>query len=60
MKTRVQIVANSGFHKIPTVIISIYKTQFIFNVIPTLIRHRKDHKINLYKSAHIFFTKNSI
>jgi hypothetical protein len=25
-----------------------------------LLRHRKNHKINLFNSSHIFFTKNSI
>ncbi len=60
MKTRIQLIENSPLHKVPTILISIYKTQFIFNVIPTLLRHRKTHKINLFNSSYIFFTKNSI
>ena len=60
MKTRIQLIENSPLHKVPTILISIYKTQFIFNVIPTLLRHRKAHKLNLFNSSYIFFTKNSI
>jgi hypothetical protein len=60
MKTRIQLIENSHLHRVPTIMLSIYKTQFIFNVIPTLLRHRKNHKINLYNSSHIFFTKNTI
>lgn len=60
MKARIQLIENSQLHKVPTVILSIYKTQFLFNVIPTLLRHRKNHRINLYNSSYIFFTKNSI
>ena len=32
----------------------------MFNVVPTLLRHRRYHKLNLFNSMHIFFTKNSI
>ena len=60
MKVRVQLVENNPLHKIPTVIINVHTAQFIFNVIPTLVRHRKKHKINLYNSYSIFFTKNSV
>ena len=60
MKIRVQLVENSPLHRVPSIFLNIYKTQFIFNVIPTLLRHRKKHKINLYSSSHIFFTKNNI
>jgi hypothetical protein len=60
MKVRIQLVENNPFHRVPSVFLNLPKQQFIFNVIPTLLRHRKKHKINLYNSSHIFFTKNSI
>lgn len=60
MKVRVQLVENNPLHKVPTVFVNIHRTQFMFNVIPTLLRHRKKHKINLYNSSSIFFTKNSV
>lgn len=60
MKVRVQLIENNPIHKVPSVFVNIHRTQFIFNVIPTLLRHRKKHKLNLHNSSHIFFTKNSI
>lgn len=44
----------------PTVLVTLARTQFMFNVVPTLLRHRRYHKLNLFNSMHIFFTKNSI
>lgn len=60
MKIRLQFVENNPLHRVPSLLINVQRVQFLFNVIPSLIRHRKLHKINLYKSTHIFFTKNSI
>jgi hypothetical protein len=60
MKSRIQLIENSPIHSVPTVLLTLHRTQFIFNLIPTLLRHRKNHKINLYNSSHVFFTKNSI
>ena len=60
MRVRVQLVENNPLHKIPTVIINVHRIQLMFNVIPTLVRHRKKHKINLNNSYSIFFTKNSV
>jgi hypothetical protein len=60
MKVRVQLIENNPHHSIPSIFLNIHRTQFIFNVIPTLLRHRKKHKLNLYNSSYIFFTKNSI
>lgn len=57
---RIQLIENSHIHRVPSVLITIQKNQFLFNVIPTLLRHRKNHKLNLYNSFHIFFTKNHI
>lgn len=60
MNIRVQLVANSPLHTVPSIILNIHRTQFVFNVIPTLLRHRANHRLNLFNSCHIFFTKNSV
>jgi ribonuclease BN (tRNA processing enzyme) len=60
MKTRIQLIENSRIHRVPSILLTVHRTQFLFNVIPTLLRHRRNHKLNLYNSFHIFFTKNHI
>jgi len=60
MQIRVQLIENSPLHRVPSIFLNIGRKQFIFNVIPTLIRHRNLHKLSLNSSSHIFFTKNSI
>lgn len=60
MKVRVQLVENNPLHRLPSLFLNINRTQLVFNQIPSLLRHRKLHKLNLYNSCHIFFTQNSI
>jgi len=60
MKVRVQLVENSPLHRVPSLLLNLNRVQFVFNVIPSLLRHKKLHKVNLHNSSHIFFTKNSV
>jgi len=53
---RIQLVENGPKQCIPSVFVNIHRTQYIFNVVPALLRHRKLHKLNLFNSSHIFFT----
>ena len=59
MRVRLQLVENNPLHRVPSLILSASTVQYIFNTIPSLLRHRKIHRINLHKCSHIFFTKNS-
>ena len=59
MKTKLQIVENNPYQRIPSVVLSIGTVQFLFNIIPSLVRHRRMHRINLHRNSYIFFTKNS-
>ena len=60
MKARVQLIESSALQRVPSLFLNLGRSQFIFNMPPTFLRHRKLHKINLFNSSHIFFTKNSI
>ena len=60
MPIRVQLVENSPLHRVPSIFLNVGRSQFLFNVIPTLIRHRKHHKLYQNGCTYIFFTKNSI
>ena len=60
MKIRVQLIENNPLHRVPSIFLNTHRMQFVFNVIPSLLRHKKLHKLNLHNSSHIFFTKNSV
>ena len=60
MKIRVQLIENNPLHRVPSLFLNVNRMQFVFNVIPSLLRHKKLHKANLHNSSHIFFTKNSV
>lgn len=60
MQIRLKLIENNPLHRVPSIFINNDKSQYIFNIIPTLIRHRKHHRINMNKTSFIFFTKNSI
>ena len=60
MQIRVQLIENNPLHRVPSIFMKVGNKQFIFNVIPTLTRHRNIHRLFLNRTSYIFFTKNSI
>jgi len=59
MKIYIQLIENYLKQEIPTIILTIEKQKYIFNMPTCFQRFIKDHKQKFPKGSAIFFTKTS-